>query len=107
MRDPGAVEQAPFLGADRALVADRERGRFRLFKCKAAVLATGGVGRAFSITSNSWEYTADGQSLAYNAGAAPILEACSFEGNSAYWGGGAVYNSGASPSVTGCSATGA
>ena len=49
---------------------DRERGRFRLFKCKAAVLATGGVGRAYSITSNSWEYTADGQSLAYNAGAA-------------------------------------
>jgi succinate dehydrogenase / fumarate reductase flavoprotein subunit len=48
---------------------DRERGRFRLFKCKAIVLATGGVGRAYSITSNSWEYTADGQSLAYNAGA--------------------------------------
>ncbi|MES2305233.1 MAG: fumarate reductase/succinate dehydrogenase flavoprotein subunit [Gemmatimonadota bacterium] len=48
---------------------DRERGRFRLFKCKAVVLATGGVGRAFSITSNSWEYTADGQSLAYAAGA--------------------------------------
>ena len=48
---------------------DRERGRFRLFKCKAVVLATGGVGRAFSITSNSWEYTADGQALAYNAGA--------------------------------------
>ena len=34
------------------------------------MLATGGVGRAFSITSNSWEYTADGQALAYNAGAA-------------------------------------
>ena len=49
---------------------DRERGRFRLFKCKAVVMATGGVGRAYSITSNSWEYTADGQSLAYNAGAA-------------------------------------
>ena len=49
---------------------DRERGRFRLFKCRAVVLATGGVGRAFSITSNSWEYTADGQSLAYEAGAA-------------------------------------
>src|ERR1019366_5915368 len=49
---------------------DRERGRFRLFKAKAVVLATGGVGRAFSITSNSWEYTADGQSLAYGAGAA-------------------------------------
>src|SRR5690349_11372883 len=52
-----------------ALGYDRERGRFRLFKSKAVVLATGGVGRAFSITSNSWEYTADGQSLAYNAGA--------------------------------------
>jgi succinate dehydrogenase / fumarate reductase flavoprotein subunit len=53
-----------------ALAYDRERGRFRLFRCKAVVLATGGVGRAFSVTSNSWEYTADGQSLAYNAGAA-------------------------------------
>jgi succinate dehydrogenase / fumarate reductase flavoprotein subunit len=49
---------------------DRERGRFRLFRAKAIVLATGGVGRAFSITSNSWEYTADGQALAYRAGAA-------------------------------------
>ncbi|HEY5218788.1 MAG TPA: fumarate reductase/succinate dehydrogenase flavoprotein subunit, partial [Gemmatimonadaceae bacterium] len=49
---------------------DRERGRFRLFKCKAIVLATGGVGRAFSVTSNSWEYTADGQALAFRSGAA-------------------------------------
>ncbi|HET8624488.1 MAG TPA: FAD-binding protein, partial [Gemmatimonadales bacterium] len=49
---------------------DRERGRFRLFRCKAAVLATGGIGRAFSITSNSWEYTGDGHALAYDAGAA-------------------------------------
>jgi succinate dehydrogenase / fumarate reductase flavoprotein subunit len=48
---------------------DRERGRFRLFRCKAVVLATGGVGRAFSITSNSWEYTGDGHALAYEAGA--------------------------------------
>ena len=53
-----------------ALAYDRERGRFRLFRARAIVLATGGVGRAFSITSNSWEYTADGQALAYNAGAA-------------------------------------
>jgi succinate dehydrogenase / fumarate reductase flavoprotein subunit len=52
-----------------ALAYDRERGRFRLFRAKAIVLATGGVGRAFSITSNSWEYTADGQALAYAAGA--------------------------------------
>ena len=53
-----------------ALAYDRERGRFRLFRAGAVVLATGGVGRAFSVTSNSWEYTADGQALAYNAGAA-------------------------------------
>src|SRR5437660_5681998 len=48
---------------------DRERGRFRLFKAKAVVLATGGIGRAFKITSNSWEYTGDGHTLAYDAGA--------------------------------------
>jgi succinate dehydrogenase / fumarate reductase, flavoprotein subunit len=49
---------------------DRERGRFKLFGAKAVVLATGGIGRAFSVTSNSWEYTGDGHALAYNAGAA-------------------------------------
>ena len=48
---------------------DRERGRFRVFRAKAVVLATGGVGRAYKITSNSWEYTGDGHSLAYHAGA--------------------------------------
>jgi succinate dehydrogenase / fumarate reductase flavoprotein subunit len=48
---------------------DRERGRFKIFKAKAVVLATGGIGRAYKITSNSWEYTGDGQSLAYQAGA--------------------------------------
>ncbi len=53
-----------------ALGYDRERGRFRLYRCKAIVLATGGVGRAYSITSNSWEYTGDGHALAYQAGAA-------------------------------------
>jgi len=53
-----------------ALAYDRERGRFRLFEAKAIILATGGIGRAFHITSNSWEYTGDGQSLAYRAGAA-------------------------------------
>ncbi len=52
-----------------ALAYDRELGRFRLFKAKAIVLATGGIGRAFKITSNSWEYTADGHALAYEAGA--------------------------------------
>jgi succinate dehydrogenase / fumarate reductase flavoprotein subunit len=48
---------------------DRERGRFHLFRAKAIVLATGGLGRAYKITSNSWEYTGDGHSLAYHAGA--------------------------------------
>ena len=48
---------------------DRERGRFKIFHAKAIVLATGGIGRAYKITSNSWEYTGDGQSLAYHAGA--------------------------------------
>ncbi len=48
---------------------DRERGRFKVFQAKAIVLATGGIGRAYRITSNSWEYTGDGQSLAYHAGA--------------------------------------
>ena len=49
---------------------ERERGRFRLFRAKSVVLATGGIGRAYRITSNSWEYTGDGHALAYHAGAA-------------------------------------
>ncbi len=53
-----------------AFAYDRERGRFKVFDSRAVILATGGVGRAFTITSNSWEYTGDGQSLAYRAGAA-------------------------------------
>jgi succinate dehydrogenase / fumarate reductase flavoprotein subunit len=52
-----------------AFAYDRERGRFMVFRAKAVVLATGGIGRAFRITSNSWEYTGDGQALAYRAGA--------------------------------------
>ena len=52
-----------------AFVYERERGRFHVFHAKSIVLATGGIGRAFQITSNSWEYTGDGHALAYNAGA--------------------------------------
>jgi succinate dehydrogenase / fumarate reductase, flavoprotein subunit len=48
---------------------DREKGLFRVWQAKAVVLATGGIGRAFKITSNSWEYTGDGLALAYRAGA--------------------------------------
>jgi succinate dehydrogenase / fumarate reductase flavoprotein subunit len=48
---------------------ERDRGRFSVYRAKAVVLATGGVGRAYKITSNSWEYTGDGHTLAYDAGA--------------------------------------
>jgi succinate dehydrogenase / fumarate reductase flavoprotein subunit len=47
----------------------RESGKLVVFKAKAVVLATGGIGKAFKITSNSWEYTGDGHALAYWAGA--------------------------------------
>jgi len=48
---------------------ERERGRFLVFGAKAVILATGGIGRAYRITSNSWEGTGDGHALAYRAGA--------------------------------------
>src|SRR5687768_7474618 len=63
LRDAGGSRIAGALGYDR------ERGRFRLWRAKAVVLATGGIGKAYRITSNSWEYTGDGHSLAWHAGA--------------------------------------
>ena len=47
----------------------RETGRFIVFKAKSVVIATGGIGKAWRVTSNSWEYTGDGMALAYEAGA--------------------------------------
>src|SRR5262245_19416066 len=47
----------------------RESGRFVVFKAKAIVICTGGIGKAYRITSNSWEYNGDGQALAFEAGA--------------------------------------
>lgn len=47
----------------------REQGRFVIFKAKSIIIATGGIGKAWKITSNSWEYTGDGMALAYEAGA--------------------------------------
>ena len=47
----------------------RENGRFIVFKAKAVVIATGGIGKAYPVTSNSWEYTGDGLTVAYEAGA--------------------------------------
>ena len=47
----------------------RDSGEFIIFHCKAIILATGGGGKAWKITSNSWEYTGDGYGMAYEAGA--------------------------------------
>jgi succinate dehydrogenase / fumarate reductase flavoprotein subunit len=65
---------------------DRERGRFHIFRAKAVVLATGGIGRAYKITSNSWEYTGDGHALAYQAGASLIdMEFVQFHPTGMIW----------------------
>jgi len=65
---------------------DREKGRFVTFHAKAVILATGGIGRAYKITSNSWEYTADGHSLAYHAGAALLdMEFVQFHPTGMVW----------------------
>ena len=65
---------------------ERERGRFKIFRAKAVVLATGGIGRAYKITSNSWEYTGDGHSLAYLAGAELIdMEFVQFHPTGMVW----------------------
>src|SRR2546427_461241 len=74
---------------DRAVGAfgyERERGRFKIFRAKAVVLATGGIGRAYKITSNSWEYTGDGHALAYEAGAELIdMEFVQFHPTGMVW----------------------
>jgi succinate dehydrogenase / fumarate reductase flavoprotein subunit len=68
------------------LAYDRERGRFTVFKCKALVLACGGIGKAYKITSNSWECTGDGHGLAYDAGAELIdMEFVQFHPTGMIW----------------------
>jgi succinate dehydrogenase / fumarate reductase flavoprotein subunit len=65
---------------------DRERGRFHVIAAKAVVLATGGVGRAYKITSNSWEGTGDGHALAFRAGAELIdMEFIQFHPTGMVW----------------------
>jgi succinate dehydrogenase flavoprotein subunit len=65
---------------------ERERGRFKVFRAKAVVLATGGIGRAYKITSNSWESTGDGHALAYQAGAELIdMEFVQFHPTGMVW----------------------
>ncbi|HUF90723.1 MAG TPA: FAD-binding protein, partial [Gemmatimonadota bacterium] len=69
-----------------AFAYDRERGRFRVFAAGAVVLATGGIGRAYEITSNSWEYTGDGHALAYETGAELIdMEFVQFHPTGMVW----------------------
>ncbi|MBI2987815.1 MAG: fumarate reductase/succinate dehydrogenase flavoprotein subunit [Deltaproteobacteria bacterium] len=64
----------------------RESGKFVLFKCKAVVLATGGGGKAWKITSNSWEYTGDGIAMALDAGADLIdIEMIQFHPTGMVW----------------------
>ena len=65
---------------------DRQRGGFLLFAARAIILATGGIGRAYRITSNSWEGTGDGHALAYRAGAALIdMEFVQFHPTGMVW----------------------
>ena len=72
--------------ASGVVAYDRERGRFHVFNAKAVVLATGGAGRAFKITSNSWEGTGDGHALAFRAGAQMIdMEFIQFHPTGMVW----------------------
>lgn len=64
----------------------RETGRFVLFKTKAVIMATGGGGKAWRVTSNSWEYTGDGLGMAYRAGAELIdMEFTQFHPTGMVW----------------------
>ncbi len=64
----------------------RESGRFVLFEAPAVVLATGGIGKSFKVTSNSWEYTGDGHALALRAGATLInMEFVQFHPTGMVW----------------------
>jgi succinate dehydrogenase / fumarate reductase flavoprotein subunit len=64
----------------------RETGRFVRFDAPAVVLATGGIGKAFKVTSNSWEYTGDGHALALRCGAALInMEFVQFHPTGMVW----------------------
>jgi len=69
-----------------AIAYFRESGRFVLFRTAAVVVATGGIGKAWEITSNSWEYTGDGHALAYDAGAELIdMEFVQFHPTGMVW----------------------
>jgi succinate dehydrogenase flavoprotein subunit len=69
-----------------ALGYDRKSGNFHVFAAKAVIVATGGIGRAYQVTSNSWEGTGDGHALAYRAGAELIdMEFVQFHPTGMVW----------------------
>jgi succinate dehydrogenase / fumarate reductase flavoprotein subunit len=69
-----------------AVAYTRDRGVFKVYRATAVVLATGGLGRAYKITSNSWECTGDGHTLAYDAGAELIdMEFIQFHPTGMVW----------------------
>jgi succinate dehydrogenase / fumarate reductase flavoprotein subunit len=64
----------------------RESGRFIVFKAPSVVLATGGIGKSYKVTSNSWEYTGDGHALALRAGASLVnMEFVQFHPTGMVW----------------------
>jgi succinate dehydrogenase / fumarate reductase flavoprotein subunit len=69
-----------------ALSYDREKGAFTVFHAKAVIIATGGIGKLYKITSNSWDCTCDGHSLAYHTGAELIdMEFVQFHPTGMVW----------------------
>jgi succinate dehydrogenase / fumarate reductase, flavoprotein subunit len=79
----GTARDAPIAGA---VGYWRESGRFIRFDAPAIILATGGIGKSFKVTSNSWEYTGDGHALAMRAGAALInMEFIQFHPTGMVW----------------------
>jgi succinate dehydrogenase / fumarate reductase flavoprotein subunit len=69
-----------------ALAYDRESGRFLVLRAAAVILATGGIGKSFKVTSNSWEYTGDGHALALRAGAGLVnMEFVQFHPTGMVW----------------------
>jgi succinate dehydrogenase / fumarate reductase flavoprotein subunit len=82
------VVEVPVVGghAAGAVAHWRESGRFVVFDAKSVVLATGGIGKAWQITSNSWEYTGDGHAMAHHAGAELIdMEFVQFHPTGMVW----------------------
>ncbi|MEQ8879689.1 MAG: fumarate reductase/succinate dehydrogenase flavoprotein subunit [Cyclobacteriaceae bacterium] len=69
-----------------AMAYDREKGRFRIYRTKAVIIASGGMGKIYKITSNSWDCTGGGISLAYHAGAKLIdMEFIQFHPTGMVW----------------------